>query len=162
VSAVDAWPIDQLLPHSGAMILLDAVHAYDGERIACTRRIRPGDMFQLADGTLPAWAGIELMAQTVAAWAGCQARIEQRAVRLGFLLGTRHYRCNVASFPAGSDLLITSERGFHDASGMGIFACRIEAAGILAEARLTVFSPPDATAFFADSVNDGTAKESSA
>lgn len=143
------WPIEQLLPHSGSMILLDAVRDFDGERIRCERRLRPGDAFQNADGSLPAWVGVELMAQTIAAWSGWQARLEQRPVRLGFLLGTRAYRCNVAAFPVTSELLISSERGFHDEDGMGVFACRIEAPGILAEARLTVFSPPDAGAFFA-------------
>lgn len=148
------WTIEQLLPHSGSMILLDAARAYRGERMQCTRHLRRGGAFQDADGSLPAWVGVELMAQTVAAWSGWQARLEQRAVRLGFLLGTRAYSSNVARFPAGSELLISSERGFHDEDGMGVFACRIEAPGILAQARLTVFSPPDAGAFFA-----GMAKE---
>ena len=146
---MSAWPIDQLVPHTGSMILLDAVHSYEGEGMVCERTLRPGGAFQNADGSLPAWVGVELMAQTVAAWAGYQARLEQRPVRLGFLLGTRHYRSNQPLFCAHSRLLISSHRGFHDALGMGVFDCRIEAPGLLAQARLTVFSPPDAGRFFA-------------
>lgn len=70
-------------------------------------------------------------------------------MQLGFLLGTRHYRCNALRFPVDTTLAVSAQRNFHDAQGMGVFDCRIEAPGIEAQARLTVFSPPDMTAFFA-------------
>lgn len=140
------WPIEQVLPHAGAMILLDAVLEYDAERVVCRRRIPATGLFQDADG-LPGWMGVELMAQTIAAWAGCHARAAQQPIRLGFLLGSRHYHCNVDAFPVGSELRIEAVRSFHDEHGMGVFACRIDAADMYAEARLTVFSPPDADAF---------------
>ncbi|MET0330783.1 MAG: 3-hydroxylacyl-ACP dehydratase [Dyella sp.] len=143
------WPIAELLPHAGDMVLLDAVVAFDTESIICQRRISPGGLFQHADGALPAWVGVELMAQAIATWAGCQARQQQRQVQLGLLLGTRHYRCTVPRFPLGAMLSVSARRNFHDAHGMGVFDCRIDAPGIEAQARLTVFSPPDAVAFFA-------------
>jgi predicted hotdog family 3-hydroxylacyl-ACP dehydratase len=146
---MNTWPIEDLLPHAGDMILLDAAIEADEERIVCTRTIRPGGLFNDADGHLPAWCGVELMAQCVAAWAGWQARRELRPIRLGFLLGTRHYRCDVDAFPRGSELVIEAVRSFHDDNGMAMFLCRIEATGVHAEARLTVFSPPDSDAFFA-------------
>ncbi|MBB6187039.1 hotdog family protein [Rhodanobacter sp. MP7CTX1] len=141
------WPIEELLPHAGEMILLDAVLEAEAERIVCRRRVSAGGLFNAVDGSLPAWVGVELMAQSIAAWAGCQAKREQRPVRLGFLLGTRHYRCDVEAFPAGSELLIEAVRNFHDEHGMAVFACRIDAPGMHAEARLTVFSPLNADTF---------------
>ena len=148
------WPIEDLLPHAGEMILLDAVIEAEPERIVCCRRVNAGGLFNSADGSLPAWVGVELMAQSIAAWAGWQAKREQRPVRLGFLLGTRHYRCDVEAFPADSELLIEAVRHFHDDHGMGVFACRIDAPGLHAEARLTVFSPPDADTFLTTSPRD--------
>ncbi|WP_114239294.1 hotdog family protein [Dyella sp. C9] len=145
-------PIAEVLPHAGAMILLDRVERYDAESIICVRRIVPGALFVDADGNLPAWAGIELMAQAVAAWSGCHARDAGQPVRLGFLLGTRQYQCNAPAFPAGSELRIEATRTFHGEEGMGAFACRIEAGDIRAEARLTVFSPPDPATFLASLV----------
>lgn len=142
------WPIADVVPHGGDMSLLDHMIELDAERIVCGAVIRPGGLFSLADGSFPAWAGVELMAQSVAAWAGAHALNEHRPVRLGFLLGTRHYVCNVDSFAVDSQLHIYAERAFHDENGMGSFACRIEAPGIEAEARLSVFSPPDADLFF--------------
>ncbi|MBA2078843.1 hotdog family protein [Rhodanobacter sp. PCA2] len=140
------WPIAELLPHAGEMILLDAVLEHGPDHALCSRRIPADGLFHDAGGRLPAWMGVELMAQAIAAWAGCRAKIEGEPVRLGFLLGTRHYTCNVAAFAPGSELRIEAHRDFHDDGGMGVFACRIEAPGVLAEARLTVFSPPDAGA----------------
>ena len=146
---MSVWSIDTLLPHAGAMILLDAVIEIDGERIVCRRTIRADGVFNDADGHLPAWSGIELMAQCVAAWDGWQARQTKQPVRPGLLVGTRHYHCNVDSFTLGSELRIEAVRRFHDDNGMAMFACRIDTAGAHAEARLNVFSPLDAVAFFA-------------
>ncbi len=141
------WPIEDVLPHAEDMVLLDHVELFEGDRIVCHRRVRGDELLGDADGALPAWAGVELMAQCVAAWAGCSARQERREVELGFLLGTRQYTCNIDVFPVGTPLRIEAVRAFHDENGMGVFVCRIDAPGMLAEARLTVFSPPNAAAF---------------
>ena len=146
---MNASPIEELLPHAGDMLLLDAVIDAGEEHMQCTRKVRAGGHFNDVDGSLPAWCGMELMAQCVAAWAGWQAKREQRPVQLGFLLGTRQYRCDVDAFPPGSELVIEAVRSFQDDYGMAKFLCRIDAPGMHAEARLTVFSPPDADAFFA-------------
>ncbi|WP_333681691.1 hotdog family protein [Dyella sp.] len=142
------WPIAEVVPHAGEMILLDGIVETHSEHIVCTRTIRPGALFVDDDGSLPSWVGVELMAQAVAAWAGCCARAERRPVQMGFLLGTRHYACNVDAFPAGTQLRVEAAREFHNEQGMGVFLCRIEGPGIHAEARLNVFSPPDAQAFY--------------
>ncbi|WP_329740899.1 hotdog family protein [Dyella sp. A6] len=141
-------PLDTLVPHAGNMVLLDAVIEGDDEHIVCRRTVRADGLFEDAEG-LPAWAGVELMAQAVAAWAGLQAQREGQPVRLGFLLGTRQYHCDVDGFAPGTELRVEAVRSFHDANGMGVFACRIDAPGGHAEARLNVFSPPDPDAFFA-------------
>lgn len=142
------WPIAEVVPHAGEMILLDDILEAHSDRIVCTRTIKAGGLFVDDDGSLPSWVGVELMAQAVAAWAGCCARAEQRPVQMGFLLGTRHYACNVDAFPAGAQLRVAAAREFHNEQGMGVFHCHIEGPGIHAEARLNVFSPPDAQAFY--------------
>jgi predicted hotdog family 3-hydroxylacyl-ACP dehydratase len=150
------WPIADVVPHSGDMSLLDRMIELDPERIVCTAVIGADGLFNDTDGSFPAWAGVELMAQSIAAWSGAHALNEQKPVRLGFLLGTRHYECNVDRFPAGCTLRIEAERAFHDENGMGSFACRIEAPGIEAQARLSVFSPLDASIFFTQMTATGT------
>jgi predicted hotdog family 3-hydroxylacyl-ACP dehydratase len=143
-----SWPIADVVPHAGEMILLDSIEEIEADRIVCVKTVCAGALFVDADGSLPAWVGVELMAQSIAAWAGCCARAEQQPVQLGFLLGTRHYSCNVGAFPLGSRLCVEAVRSFHDEHGMGVFTCRIDAPDIHAEARLTVYRPRDADAFF--------------
>ena len=141
------WPLAELLPHAGDMILIDQVLSFDEEQIHTRLTVKPGGLFNRPDGSLPAWVGIELMAQTVAAFAGCRAREEGRAVELGFLLGSRKFECNVDHFPAGTELAIHGIRSLEDDNGMGVFECHINAPGIHATARLNVFRPPQAAQY---------------
>lgn len=135
------WPMAELLPHSGNMILLDEVLRFGPEDIHTRLIVRPGGLFNLADGSLPAWVGVELMAQTVAAYAGCQARQAGEPVKLGFLLGTRSFTCNVEHFPLGAELHISALCSLRDDNGMGVFECQISGPDIHVEARLNVFCP---------------------
>ncbi len=141
------WQVSDVLPHSGEMILLDDIVSYGPDDIVCTRAVRSGDAFVSPDGSLPAWVGVELMAQAIAAWSGCQSRDAGQPVRLGFLLGSRSYQCTTDTFPADATLRIAATRQFNDDDGMGVFACEITGAGAQAQARLTVFSPQDTTLF---------------
>lgn len=137
------WPIASLVPHAGDMLLLDEVLDFGDEEIRTRLTVRPGGLFNEADGSLPAWVGVELMAQSVAAYAGCQARKHGEPVALGFLLGTRQYQCNVPSFAAGADITLHAIRTLQDDNGMGVFECHLTGPGIQAHARLTVFCPPE-------------------
>ena len=141
------WPIAELLPHAGDMILLDEVLHFTEEAVQTRLSVRPGGLFNQADGSLPAWVGIELMAQSVAAYAGCQARQAGVPVQLGFLLGTRNFQCNVERFPAGVELQIKALRSLQDDNGMGVFECQLDGPGIQAVARLNVFCPPQIASY---------------
>ncbi|MGE7960039.1 hotdog family protein [Pseudomonas sp. NPDC089530] len=145
------WPLAELLPHAGDMILIDQVLGFDEEQIHTRLTVRPGGLFNRADGSLPAWVGIELMAQSVAAYAGCHARQKGKPVELGFLLGTRKFECNVEHFPAGSELHIHALRSLQDDSGMGVFECHLNGPGIHALARLNVYCPPQAASYLNES-----------
>ena len=89
------------------------------------------------------------MAQSVAAYAGCRARLLGDPVVLGFLLGTRKFECNVEHFPAGTELHIHALRSLEDDNGMGVFECHLTGPGIHASARLNVFRPPRAENYLA-------------
>lgn len=144
------WPLAELLPHAGDMILIDQVESFDEEQIRTRLTVRPGGLFNREDGSLPAWVGIELMAQSVAAYAGCRARQQGKAVELGFLLGTRRFECNVEHFPAGAELQVHALRSLEDENGMGVFECHLNGPGIHALARLNVFRPPQAASYLAE------------
>ncbi|MCE5362008.1 hotdog family protein [Pseudomonas anguilliseptica] len=141
------WPIAELIPHAGDMILIDQVLRFGDEDIETQLTVRDGNLFSQADGSLPAWVGIELMAQSVAAYAGCQARLLDQPVELGFLLGTRNYQCSVERFPAGAVLHIHASRSLQDDNGMGVFECHLRGPDIEASARLNVFRPPQVASY---------------
>ncbi|OZI35780.1 3-hydroxylacyl-ACP dehydratase [Bordetella genomosp. 1] len=142
------WPIADLVPHAGDVILLDEVLGFDAESLRARAVVRASGPFHLEDGTLPNWLGLEFMAQAVAAWAGCQARAANQPVELGFLLGTRRYECTLAAFTAGMVLDIEVVRSLQDDSGMGVFECRIFRDGAeIAVARLNVYRPRDVNTF---------------
>ncbi|MBU2012573.1 MAG: hotdog family protein [Gammaproteobacteria bacterium] len=145
------WPIAELLPHAGDMILLDGVERFDDDSVETVLQVRADGLLSAADGSLPAWVGVEIMAQSVAAFAGCHARQAGQPVELGFLLGTRSYQCDVEAFPAGADLRVRAHRSLQDDNGMGVFECHLDGPGIHAEARLNVFRPPEVASYLQES-----------
>lgn len=148
------WPLAELIPHAGDMILIDQVLSFDEEQIHTRATVKPDGLFNRPDGSLPAWVGIELMAQSVAAYAGCHARRKGEPVALGFLLGTRKFECNVEHFPAGAELSIHGLRSLEDDNGMGVFECHLRGDGFHASARLNVFRPPQAAAYLDESKDE--------
>lgn len=151
---MNLWPIAELVPHAGNMILLDEVLSCTDEDIETRLQVQPGGLLNQADGSLPAWVGVELMAQTIAAFAGVQARRAGLPVELGFLLGTRKYSCNVEHFPAGSELRIRATCSLQDDNGMGVFECHLHGPGIEVEARLNVFRPPQPAIYLQEHSHD--------
>jgi len=147
VDEVIALPLANLLPHAGAMILLDKVCQFDEDGLTALATVKPGP-YSLDDGALPPWLGLELMAQAVGAWAGCRAQLAGRSPDLGFLLGTRRYDCHADKLPAGIVLTVSAKRSLIDNSGMAVFECTLAADGrLLAEARLNIYQPPNAQVF---------------
>jgi predicted hotdog family 3-hydroxylacyl-ACP dehydratase len=95
-----------------------------------------------AGGAMPAWFGLELMAQSIAAYSGSRHQQQGGAPRPGYLLGTRKYACTVAAFPAGALLEVEVRLQFADPGGLSAFACVLRCDGAeLAHAILKVFEP---------------------
>ena len=141
-----AWPphvMDAWVPHRGAMNLLDNVERCDDHAIVARVRVPEQGLFNGADG-VPAWIGIEYMAQAVAAWSGARARSGGGSPRIGYLLGSRRYEAAVPAFEPGAELQVFASCELMGDNGLGMFDCRIEQGGrVLASGRLSVFEPPD-------------------
>jgi predicted hotdog family 3-hydroxylacyl-ACP dehydratase len=142
-----ASPITELVPHRASMLLVERVLAQAPEVVRVETTVRRGALFAAEDGW-PSWVGVELMAQAVSSWAGLRARAAGEPVPLGFLLGTRRYRCARPSFRFGTRLEIEARLELAAGTGMRVFACTIEDAGeVLATANLNVYQPPDVEAY---------------
>ena len=139
--------IEQVLPHRGRMRLVDRVLVWDADNIAVALQIPQSGPFHETGG-VPAYVGIEYMAQAVACWAGCQARLRGQPPPLGFLLGTRRFDCALPCFERGWQLRIEAHRELMGDNGLGVFACRIlHEDRALASANISVFEPPDTQAY---------------
>lgn len=134
-------PVSGLVAHTGSMCLLSRLLSCDAERVVAEVDIRADGIFHDDDG-VGGWVGLEYMAQTVAAWAGWQARGAGKIPRIGYLLGTRRYECACAHFLPGDTLRVTATRIFQSDNGLGQFECTLSLRGhVVANATLTVFGP---------------------
>jgi predicted hotdog family 3-hydroxylacyl-ACP dehydratase len=134
-------PIEELVPHRAPMLLLDRVMNVTETTVVAEFTVRSDMPLLNAQGDLPAWVGIEIMAQTIAAWSGYQERIAGFEPQIGFLLGTRKYDTNVSAFSSGAVLHVTAELVFRDGP-MGVFDCAIACDdAVIASARLTTYQP---------------------
>ncbi len=129
-----------LLLHQPPMLFLDSVLEMGSEYCRTEKIVNPEDWFALKDGSMPAWVGIELMAQTIAAWSGHEKCIFGGLPKPGYLLGTRRYKNKAPSFSPGTKLEIEVRREFKDSSGLGAFMCKIFVESeVVAEAIVKVF-----------------------
>ncbi|MEM9056134.1 MAG: 3-hydroxylacyl-ACP dehydratase [Pseudomonadota bacterium] len=136
---MSAPSLEALLRHREPMLLLTGVIETGPTHAVVEVRIDERASFFQAPEGVPAWVGIEYMAQAVAVLAGSQATDEGGGAPLGYLLGTRSYRCEVPWFTAGTTLRVRCEEQLFDDNGLGVYACAIDAERPLAEARLTVY-----------------------
>lgn len=139
--------IETLVPHRSTMLFIEKVLEEEPERVRVSTTVTANRLF--VDGAgWPAWVGIELMAQTVASWAGLKSRLANEPVKLGFLLGTRRYESTCEYFPLGARLEIEARQELVGANGLAVFDCSIVLEGqTVASAHLNVFQPPDVQAY---------------
>ena len=140
--------LHRILRHRTPMVFLDDVVESRHEGLTAAVRIRARIPFYETDRGVPAWVGIEYMAQSIAALAGIRARVAGDKVPLGLIIGCRNYISTTAAFAPGSELWISVEELFAEENGFGSFDCRIDRPGInegaevsqtVARARITVF-----------------------
>lgn len=154
-NAKPEFAIAEVVPHEGLMSLLDTVLEYDEESLSASVEIRNNTLFVEADG-VPAWVGIEYMAQAIAAYSGVQRCLAGRAVKVGFLVGTRRFNSSHSHYPLGSKLRINVIREFQADNGLGSFACTIngtlaDGSLLTADASLNVFLPENVEEFLNES-----------
>ncbi|CND82188.1 3-hydroxy-fatty acyl-ACP dehydratase [Yersinia nurmii] len=138
-------PAGNYLPHHAPMMLLEEVVAVEEERVHCRVKVTEQGVlapFLTAEGHLPGWFALELMAQTVGVWSGWHSRQRgERVASLGMLLGARALRSQTSLIKNGNLLDITMVLLMQDEK-FGSFEGEISSAGqVLATARLNTYQP---------------------
>ncbi|WP_288902730.1 hypothetical protein [uncultured Sneathiella sp.] len=134
------YDITEILYHAPPMILIDGVEAYDENTVASVVEITADSPF-LEDGSVPAYVGIEYMAQSIAAYSGIKARNAGEEVKIGYLVSSRSMTLSCPAFSIGDRLQIKVEL-VYDETPMAVFDGTIHRAEkIVAQARLNVYQP---------------------
>lgn len=138
------YRIDQVLPHSGGMLLLDELLESGDEHIVCAVRVRAGTRFCDGRNGVPAWVGIEYMAQAMCAFSGIEEVRAGLAPSIGLLLGSRRYQSEVEWFGLGSDLVVRADLRLRGDDDLVAFLCTIhEGDRLLASGDVKAYRPRD-------------------
>ena len=137
-------PIEQLLPHRPPMILIDRMVDATETGSTCEVTIEPQTLF-LEPAGVPAFVGLEYMAQAVAAYGGYRSYLAGEPVAVGFLLGTPQLQTSCQFFDIRQTLRIQVTHVWGENELMQ-FHCTIQDAStgkLLQQAELNVFKPKD-------------------
>lgn len=133
--------IEHLVPHRGTMLLVDRLVDASESHAVGEVLITPASTFFRKGRGVPAYVGLEYMAQTVAAFDGMRRVETGERPAIGFLLGTRRYVSQAKFFLADTLLAVRVDMVFSE-GGMASFDCTIGAFGEdLVTASLNVYRP---------------------
>jgi predicted hotdog family 3-hydroxylacyl-ACP dehydratase len=143
----DELPIDEFLVHRAPMRLLDRIIAVSESDAVAETIVRADNPFFEPGRGLPAYVGLEMMAQAIALIDGGKRRKNGLPANIGFLLGCRRYATKRATFAEDEKLTVTASVVFGDGA-MFAFDCRLDdEQGEVATANLKVYAPADPQAF---------------
>jgi predicted hotdog family 3-hydroxylacyl-ACP dehydratase len=144
------YRVEELVPHRGPMSLLDAIVDYGPDWLHASATPRPASAFALATG-MPAWVGIEYMAQAASAFAGIEQVQKGIAPAIGLLIGARYYRCMQDLFPFGVTLGVRVKIAMRDTEDFAAYDCRLDLGGReIAECTLKAYRPRDLAPLLAE------------
>ena len=121
-------PVEAVLPHAGAMVLLSRIVRHAHDHTVCAVDVSTASAFHVWGHGVPAWVGMEYMAQCIAAHGGLRARATGEPVPVGVLLGSRAIELHVDGFVAGRRLHVEARRVW-GRSELFAFACAVTDAG---------------------------------
>jgi predicted hotdog family 3-hydroxylacyl-ACP dehydratase len=129
----------ELLPHARPMLLVRSVLSHSPERTVCAVEVADSELFRAADGRVPAYVGLEYMAQCIAAHGGLAARALGRAPSPGLLVGAKQLALH-REWLEGDESLEVSARLVGRAGALASFGCELRAGDeLVAEGTLSVY-----------------------
>ena len=125
--------------HRPPMLLLDRLVEIAPEYAVCEWRVQEEHAFLIPGRGVPAYIGVEYMAQCNAVHAGARERALGLSPQLGLLLGTRHFKADVHYFEVNSTYQVECRELARSTEGMASFECQIFLNGkTIVKARIAV------------------------
>jgi predicted hotdog family 3-hydroxylacyl-ACP dehydratase len=143
--------LDELIAHRPPMRLLDRVISVSDTEAVAELTVRVDNPLFVSGRGLPAYVGLELMAQTIGLIDGMHCKNDSLPPKIGFLLGCRRYTAGCSEFELGMRLTIAVQMVFCGGD-MYSFESRIDDASgrTVATANLNVYAPRNPQAFLKD------------
>jgi predicted hotdog family 3-hydroxylacyl-ACP dehydratase len=145
MSALEREAIRHLIPHAGAMCLLDTVQRWNDTEIMClsTHYALPDNPLRRADGTLGAACLIEIASQAMALHGRLRAA-DNAPPRPGFLVSLRDTTLHIAMLDGTQGPLIINARQLLGDGRGASYEFNVRAEGnVLAEGRaMVLFEAP--------------------
>jgi predicted hotdog family 3-hydroxylacyl-ACP dehydratase len=143
--------LDELIAHQPPMRLLDRVLSVDADEAVAELTVRRDNPLFVPGRGLPAYTGLELMAQTIALIDGWRCQHDGVPPKIGFLLGCRRYATELTAFDDGMTLVISVKMVLCGGDMYSFDAQICDAQGrVLATANLNVYAPKNPEAFLKD------------
>jgi predicted hotdog family 3-hydroxylacyl-ACP dehydratase len=130
--------IVDLLPHAGAMVLLDALTHWQSGQARCAATIREHAPF-VVQGSVASAVTIEYMAQAVAACLGYEAITSGGGVRVGMIIACKRFEAHAEKLDVG-DALEIDVMCVQGNESLSHFDCKVARAGqLFSAATLTLY-----------------------
>lgn len=138
------------LSHRAPLMLLSRVEKIERDQVMCVTSLdasSPLAPFIEADGRIGNEWLIELMAQTVAVWAGSEGKATHDEAQkgtlapIGLLLSVRQAKFKVASLAKQGELIISMHRLLQDGQLATFSGTVVYESQTIAEAKITVYQP---------------------
>ncbi len=138
--------IEVYTPHSGPLLLVDRVLNFSDHSIETETDVSEKLPF-FAEGSIPSYLGLEIMAQSIAVWSGLRRGRSDTKPPIGYLLGTRKFQCKHPYIKEGAVLKTKSEQLFEN-EGLASFNCNLTILTNqeyidLVTAKVSVYSDPE-------------------
>ncbi len=140
--------IQDVIPHRGRMIFLTGIVDHTKDSTTCVVEVGEDALFREPGGLIPAWVGLEYMAQCVAVHGGLRARATGQPVKVGFFVGSRRIEVHTEGFSPGQVIEVKANHLLGESSFFS-FACSLrdrKSGTLLMEGNLNVFQSGDLNA----------------
>ncbi|OOF54882.1 ApeP family dehydratase [Rodentibacter genomosp. 2] len=135
--------VASLIPHSGKMVMLEKITDF-GDNFLIAEATPTEACLLVKNGALPTYMAAEIMAQGIAAWAGCKCMKAGLPISLGYWIGSRKLKFHAPLVTLGHRLQIRIQLSIEDATGFGVFDCSLtdlDSEQVLIEGTLNVYRP---------------------
>jgi predicted hotdog family 3-hydroxylacyl-ACP dehydratase len=130
-------PVAQLIPHAAPMRLIDRVLTCDAVSVRVETTLRSDGPF-VTNGSVSALVALELMAQTAAAWMGCN-RPPGAAPAPGYLVNVRDMVLGCATLATGQPVVTALQLEGEDGE-LAVFRGTLTSSGMDAPLATATFS----------------------